>query len=64
MRDGILPDYPNNRSPQFDFDSGQLVVPAPTTKREDIQSQGIRDSEIPPEKYYPEGYLKRSNAHT
>jgi hypothetical protein len=33
-----------------------LVVPHPPTKREDIQNQGIRDSEIPPEDYYPEGY--------
>jgi ribonuclease Z len=47
VREGILPDYPNNRSPQFDFDDGQLVIPKPTTSREEIQNQGIRDSEIP-----------------
>jgi ribonuclease Z len=56
VREGILPDYPNNRSPQFDFDDGQLVIPEPTTSREEIQNQGIRDSEIPPSEYYPEGY--------
>ncbi len=27
VREGILPDYPNSRAPQFDFDDGQLVVP-------------------------------------
>ena len=56
VREGILPDYPNSRSPQFDFDSGQLVVPHPPTTRTEIQDQGIRDSEIPPSEYYPEGY--------
>jgi hypothetical protein len=56
VREGILPDYPNNRAPQFDFDDGQLVIPHPTTSRAEIQNQGIRDSEIPPEDYYPESY--------
>jgi hypothetical protein len=56
VREGILPDYPNNRSPQFDFDQGQLVIPHPTTRREEIQDQGIRDSEIPPSEYYPQDY--------
>ena len=56
VREGILPDYPNSRSPQFDFDSGQLVVPHPPTTRAEIQDQSIRDSEIPPSEYYPEGY--------
>jgi ribonuclease Z len=29
VREGVLPDYPNSRAPQFDFDDGQLVVPCP-----------------------------------
>ena len=56
VREGILPDYPNNKAPQFDFDDEQLVVPAPHHGREDIQEPFIRDHEIPPEMYYPEGY--------
>ena len=56
VREGILPDYPNNKAPQFDFDDEQLVVPAPYHSREDIQEPFIRDHEIPPEMYYPEGY--------
>jgi len=56
VREGVLPDYPNVRAPQFDFDDGQLVVPVPTVKRADIQEPFIRDQEIPPEDYYPAGY--------
>jgi len=29
---------------------------APPTSRRDVQSQFIRDAEISPQKYYPEGY--------
>ncbi len=56
VREGILPDYPNNRSPQFDFTNGQLVVPLPPTSREEIQEPFVREQEIDPKKYYPEGY--------
>jgi len=56
VREGILPDYPNSRSPQFDFDDGQLVVPLPRNKREDIQESFVREQEIDPADYYPEGY--------
>jgi hypothetical protein len=56
VREGILPDYPNSRSPQFDFDDGQLVVPLPRNKREDIQEPFVREQEIDPADYYPEGY--------
>jgi len=56
VREGIIPDYPNNRSPQFDFDDGQLVVPLPRNKREDIQEPFVREQEIDPDEYYPEGY--------
>ena len=56
IREGILPDYPNNRSPQQDFSSGQFVIPPSLHHREDIQDHGIRDSEIDPNDYYPEGY--------
>ena len=56
VREGILPDYPNSRSPQLDFDSGQLVVPHPPTSRVEIQEPFVRDIEIPPEEYYPDDY--------
>ena len=56
MREGILPAHPNNRAPQFDFSNGQLVVPYPPHAREDIQEPFVRDMEIDPKEYYPEGY--------
>lgn len=56
MREGILPDFPNNRAPQFNFDNGQLVVPHPPTSREEIQEPFVREQEIDSELYYPEGY--------
>lgn len=56
VREGILPEYPNSRSPQFNFDNGQLVVPLPPKSREDIQEQFIRDQQIDPKEYYPKGY--------
>ncbi|WP_170480736.1 guanitoxin biosynthesis MBL fold metallo-hydrolase GntH [Ruegeria arenilitoris] len=56
VREGIIPDYPNNRAPQFNFDNNQLVVPAPPKSREDIQNADVRSSEIDPDLYYPEGY--------
>ena len=56
IREGILPDYPNNRSPQQDFSSGYFVIPEPGTSRAEIQNQAIRDSEVDPAEYYPEGY--------
>jgi len=56
VREGILPDFPNNRSPQFDFSNGQLVVPLPPTTREEIQEPFVREQQIDPKKYYPEGY--------
>ena len=33
VREGILPEFPNNRSPQFDFSNGQLIVPLPPTDK-------------------------------
>lgn len=56
VREGILPDYPNSRAPQFDFDDDQLVVPHPPTSREEIQEPFVREQEIDPAAYYPEGY--------
>lgn len=56
VREGILPDYPNTRAPQFNFDNGQLVVPHPLTSREEIQEPFIREKQIDPRLYYPEGY--------
>lgn len=56
VREGILPEYPNSRSPQQDFSCGQLVVPHPPKTRAEMQEAFVRDSEIPPEEYYPEGY--------
>jgi len=56
VREGILPDYPNSRAPQQDFTDGQLVIPYPPTSREEIQEPFVRDKEIPPGNYYPDGY--------
>ena len=56
VREGILPDYPNNRSPQFDFTNGQLVVPHPPKRREDIQEPFVREQQVDPKKYYSNGY--------
>ena len=57
VRDGVVPMYPNMSPPQFDVSkSGGLIMPVPPTTRRETQSQSIRDAEIPPEKYYPEGY--------
>lgn len=56
VREGILPDFPNNRAPQFNFDHGQLVVPHPPTSREKIQEPFVRKQQIDPKKYYPKGY--------
>jgi len=56
VREGILPDFPNNRAPQFNFDNGQLVVPHPPTSREEIQEPFVREQQIAPKKFYPRGY--------
>ena len=56
VREGILPDYPNSRSPQFDFTNGQLIVPLPPTDRSKIQESFVREQQIDPAEYYPEGY--------
>lgn len=56
VREGVLPDFPNSKAPQFDFGSGQLVVPLPPTSRAEIQNQEIRDQQLDPDLYYPEGY--------
>jgi ribonuclease Z len=57
VREGILPDFPNSRAPQFDFTNGQLVVPHPPTSRAEIQEPFVREQQIDPKLYYPEGYL-------
>ena len=56
MREGILPDYPNSRAPQFDFSNGQLVVPHPPKSREEIQERFVREQQVDPKEYYPKGY--------
>ena len=56
VREGILPDYPNSRAPQFDFSTGQLVIPHPPTSRQKIQEAFIRGQEIDPKLYYPKKY--------
>jgi ribonuclease Z len=56
VREGIIPQYPNSRAPQFDFSKGQLVVPHPTTSRQEIQESFVREHEIDPNLYYPKGY--------
>jgi ribonuclease Z len=57
VRDGVLPEYSNIAPPKFDLQSqGGLTIPAPKYNRSDIQQKSIRDAEIPPGNYYPEGY--------
>jgi ribonuclease Z len=56
VREGVLPDFPNSRAPQFDFSNGQLVVPLPPTDRSKIQEPFVREQEIDPKKYYPADY--------
>jgi hypothetical protein len=57
VREGILPDFPNARAPQFDLaDGSDFRIPMPKNQRKDIQQQEIRDLEIDPKLYYPEGY--------
>ena len=57
VRDGVIADYSNVAPPQFDIESqGGLSIPPAKYNRSDIQQQSIRDAEIPPDKYYPEGY--------
>ena len=56
VREGILPDFPNSRAPQFNFDNNQLVVPMPPHDRSKIQEPFVREQQIDPKKYYPKGY--------
>jgi ribonuclease Z len=57
VREGVVAEYPNVSPPKFDMSAqGGLMIPPPKYTRSDIQQQSIRDAEIPPEKYYPEGY--------
>lgn len=44
-------------TPEFDTKAaGGLLIPPPLHLRRDIQHQEIRDLEISPSDYYPEGY--------
>jgi hypothetical protein len=59
VRDGVVAEYPNNKAPNADASIaryGGLVVPPPPYQRPDLQEQFIRDREIDPARYYPEGY--------
>ena len=56
VREGVLPEYPSSRSPQQDFSDGNLVVPKPPRTRAEMQEEFVRNTEIPPEDYYPDGY--------
>jgi ribonuclease Z len=59
VREGVIPEFPNIKPPNADASIakyGGLVVPVPHQQRKDIQEQFIRDAEIPPDDYYPEGY--------
>lgn len=57
VRDGVLLEYSNVAPPQFDIEAaGGLLIPAPKYSRSDIQQQEIRDAEISPDSYYPQGY--------
>lgn len=60
VRDGVLPKFPNTRAPQFDLRDGHdFVVPHPRHARKDIQEHEIRDLEVDPKLYYPEGYYPK-----
>lgn len=64
VREGIIPDFPNNRAPQYDLRDGEdFRVPLPTSSREKVQSQEIRDLEIDEVLYYPEGYKPELMKH-
>ncbi len=52
-RDGVTSPLAQYPRPQF---TPMLAMPVPPNKVVDIQSQWVRDLEIPPEEYYPEGY--------
>jgi ribonuclease BN (tRNA processing enzyme) len=57
VRDGVIAEYSNVAPPKFDIQAeGGLIIPPARYNRSDIQQQSIRDAEIPPENYYPEGY--------
>jgi ribonuclease BN (tRNA processing enzyme) len=57
VRDGVIAEYSNVAPPKFDIKAeGGLIIPPARYNRSDIQQQSIRDAEIPPENYYPEGY--------
>ena len=59
-RDGVIADYPNNKAPNADLAIerfGGLIVPKPQYSRADLQEQFIRDAQIDPKLYYPEGYM-------
>ncbi len=56
VREGILPEYPNQTPPQAHGSIAQfggLVVPLPRYSREDIQEKTIRDAQYDPDLYYP-----------
>ena len=57
VREGILPNFPNTRAPQFDLRDGHdFVVPHPRQARKDIQQKEIRDLEVNPDEYYPKDF--------
>lgn len=56
VREGILPEFPNSRAPQFDLSGGKLVVPHPPTSRREIQEPFVRQQEVDPREYYPKDY--------
>jgi ribonuclease Z len=57
VREGVVSEYSNVAPPRFDVEAeGGLLSPAPKYSRADIQQQEIRDAEIEPDKYYPEGF--------
>ena len=56
VREGVLPDFPSSRPPQFDLSGGKLVVPHPSTSRPEIQEPFVRQQEIDPREYYPKEF--------
>ncbi len=52
-REGVTSPLAQQPRPQF---TPLVEMPVPPNKVDDIQSQWIRDNEIPPSEYFPEGY--------
>ena len=63
VRDGIVAKYPTVAIPRFGTKAaGGGGEPVPRNRRKNIQDRAIRDVEITPDPYYPEGIQARPHA--